>query len=239
MNKNLTIIPAYNEEDSIVEVIREIKSNLFQVDILVIDDGSNDATAQLAEKEADFCIRLPYHLGLGAALQTGYIFAKTMHYDFAVHFDADGQHIAKEVRKILQPVENGECDLAVGSRFRNENSNGCYAAPFPRRLASISISRALRLLIHHEIKDPTSGFRAMNRKVIALFCQYYPCDYPEVEELLILDRQGLKIGEFAVTMRMRLKGKSSLNLPRSLFYMFKVFLALFIDFFWARRIKFQ
>jgi len=231
MDKILIIIPAYNEEDSIAEVISEIRHTLIQVDILVIDDGSSDATAKLAEKEADFCIRLQYHFGLGVALQTGYFFAKANSYDFVVHFDADGQHIAGEIEKILKPVKNGECDIAIGSRFADKN-NVEYAMSSSRRIATGLIAKSFRLLVRKQIKDPTSGFRAMNKKVFLLFCEYYPSDYPEVEELLLLANNNLNIKEVPIKMRLRLKGKSSLTFQKSLFYMFKVFLVISLDSLW-------
>lgn len=229
-SKTLIIIPAYQEEDNISQVIHEIRHTLSEADILVIDDGSADRTCELAH-QADFAIRLPFHLGLGAALQTGYLFAQERSYDFVVHFDADGQHIANQIEKILKPVEKGECDLALGSRFMDKN-NLVYGIPFSRRLATKLIVQSFRLLFPLEIKDPTSGFRAMNKKVFALFSQYYPSDYPEIEELLLLTRHNLKIKEIPIKMRMRHRGKSSLNFRKSVFYMFKVFLVLFLDALW-------
>ncbi len=236
VDKVLIIIPVYNEEETISEVICEIKKHLSEADILVVDDGSSDSSARWAEKEANYCIRLPFHLGLGAALQTGYLFAWERDYDFVVHFDADGQHIASEIEKIIQPVKKGECDIAIGSRFADRN-NVEYNMPFSRRLASSLISGSFYLLVHRPIKDPTSGFRAMNKKVLSLFSQYYPSDYPEVEELLLLANNNLKIKEIPIKMRSRLKGKSSLTLRKSIFYMFKVVLVLLLDSFWVIKLS--
>jgi glycosyltransferase involved in cell wall biosynthesis len=234
-HKTLIIIPAYNEESTILDVIGDIRAYMPGARIVVVDDGSKDSTFILAEKEADFSLQLPYHLGLGAALQTGYLFACDNGYDIAVHFDSDGQHMAEYIDKIIDPIRRGECDMALGSRFIDKCAS-LYRVPLLRRMASSLISYSLYPLVHKRIKDPTSGFRAMNRKMMELFCRYYPSDYPEVEELLILAKNGLSVKEVPVKMRLRLKGKSSITPFKAIFYMFKVFLILFLDILWAARL---
>ncbi|MCM8784516.1 MAG: glycosyltransferase family 2 protein [Candidatus Omnitrophica bacterium] len=232
-NKILIIVPAYNEEESILEVIKETRNYFPEGDILVIDDGSKDRTKEMVKDKVNFLITLPFHLGLGVALQTGYIFAKKHSYDFVVHFDADGQHIAEEIPKLLKPLRSGECDLSLGSRCLDNN----YKFSFLRRFLSRSISRVLSLYLKEPIKDPTSGFRAMNKKVISLFTQFYPYDYPEIEELLLLTKNGLKIKEVPIRMRLRLKGRSSINFRNFIFYMFKVFIVLLLDLFWLMKLN--
>lgn len=231
--KILIVIPAYNEEESILEVVKEIRSYFPAGDILIVNDGSIDRTKDIVKDKVDFLISLPFHLGLGAALQTGYIFAKEHDYEYVIHFDADGQHIAEEIPKLLQPLRKGDCDLCLGSRYINNN----YKSSFLRKLISKIISKILFLYLRKTIKDPTSGFRAMNRKVLDLFTQQYPYDYPEIEELLIIDKAGLKIKEIPVKMRPRVKGKTSLNLGNSLFYLFKIIIVLSLDLFWLMRIN--
>ncbi|MCM8783367.1 MAG: glycosyltransferase family 2 protein [Candidatus Omnitrophica bacterium] len=232
--KILVIVPAYNEEESIIEVMEEIRNYFPEGEILLVDDGSIDKTTYLVKDKVDFLISLPFHLGLGVALQAGYIFAKQHGYDYVVHFDADGQHVAEEIPKLLQPLKTGECDLALGSRYL-ENSG--YKLSFLRKFASKIISRILYFYLRKTIKDPTSGFRAMNKGVINLFTQKYPYDYPEIEEFLILTKYNLKIKEIPVRMRPRTKGKSSFTFGRSLFYIFKIFVVLTIDLFWLMRLN--
>ncbi|MCM8798817.1 MAG: glycosyltransferase family 2 protein, partial [Candidatus Omnitrophica bacterium] len=156
-----------------------------------------------------------------------YIFAKKHNYDYVIRFDADGQHIAGEIPKLLQRLKNGKCDLSLGSRYIED----CYRSPFLRKFISKIISKILFLYLGKTIKDPTSGFRVMNKKVISLFTQQYPHDYPEVEELLILAKHGLRIEEVPVKMRSRMRGKSTLSLSKSIFYVFKIFLVLTLDLF--------
>ncbi|MCX5657715.1 MAG: glycosyltransferase family 2 protein, partial [Candidatus Omnitrophica bacterium] len=152
-HKTLIIIPAYNEESTILDVIGDIRAYMPGARIVVVDDGSKDSTFILAEKEADFSLQLPYHLGLGAALQTGYLFACDNGYDIAVHFDSDGQHMAEYIGKIIDPVRKSECDMALGSRFIDKCAS-LYRVPLLRRMASSLISYSLYPLVHKRIKDP-------------------------------------------------------------------------------------
>ena len=224
--KTLLIIPAYNEELSIGGVIDDIRAHLPEADILVIDDGSADATGKTAKSLGVTVITLPFNLGIGAAMQTGYHYADMNGYDIAVQFDGDGQHRANQLRDLLKPVENGEADISVGSRFLNK---GSYEAEVARLIGIRILSRSISLLVGQKITDPSSGFRAVNRKVIRFFSHFYPDDYPEPESLVLLHKTGLRIAEVPVLMEKRLIGTSSITLMRGFYYMIKVLLAIMID----------
>jgi len=226
MPKTLIIVPAYNEEDSLPGVIRDLGMHFPEGDILVVDDGSRDRTAEIARAAGVGVVRLPFNLGIGGAVQTGYRYAQRQGYDIAVQFDGDGQHVAAEIRELLAPILKGRADLVVGSRFLKR---GDYRPPFLRKVGIWIFSRTLSAIIGAPVTDTTSGFRAVNARVIAFFARLYPEDYPEVESLVLLHRAGMRIEEKAVTMRGRTGGKSSITPIRSAYYMIKVLLAVFID----------
>lgn len=250
--KILVVIPAYNEEKTIGEVIEKIyvlrstmkdkKENLSSVDILVVNDGSTDFTARIAQEKGAYVLNLPYNLGIGGAMQTGFKFAEEFGYGFLVRMDADGQHNPQEIGNLLKPIFENKSDLVIGSRFlsisRPDNIGsagnmgiGGYRSSFFRRTGIHLFSFLVSLFVGKKVKDPTSGFRALNWKVIKLFAQEYPVDYPEVEELLLLKQKGLNFLEIPVKMQARKSGHSSITLFKSMYYMIKVSLALFITFF--------
>jgi glycosyltransferase involved in cell wall biosynthesis len=225
-SKALVIVPAYNEEASIRSVISGIKQSLPQADILVVNDGSLDATGELVANEGACVLNLAFNLGIGVAMQTGYQFAEKNGYEIAVQVDADGQHDPAEIRKLLEPLLSVEkADIVVGSRFLAEAG---FKPTFFRKIGIGMFSRMLAVFFGREILDATSGFRAVNRKTIELFSQDYPTDYPEVEALALAHRHGLLIKEVPVSMGPRQGGKSSITPLRSVYYMIKVTLALFI-----------
>ena len=224
--KILIIVPAYNEEESIPGVIGDLEAHLPDADILVVNDGSRDNTAQIARELGSRVIDLPYNLGIGGAVQAGYLYAERFGYDVAVQFDGDGQHLAEEIKKLLRPLAEGTADLVIGSRFLVP---GGYKSPFFRRLGIAIFSLVLTRILGKEITDSTSGFRAVNRKVIEFFSGTYPDDYPEVEALVLLHKMNLRMTEVAVRMRERTGGTSSITPVRSVYYMTKVLIAIAID----------
>lgn len=224
--KLLVIVPAYNEQESLPGVIRDLRDNVPEADILVVNDGSCDATACTAVELGVKMVNLPFNLGIGGAMQTGYQYAYRHGYDVAVQFDGDGQHCAEEILPLLRPIREGSADIAVGSRFKDE---GGYRAPFFRRIGIWIFSSVISAILGTRVTDTTSGFRAANRTVIEFFARQYPEDYPEVESLVLLHRAGLGIAEIAVKMRDRTGGRSSITPIRSAYYMIKVLLAVFID----------
>lgn len=224
--KILVIVPAYNEERCISGVLRDLREHAPAVDVLVVDDGSTDATQRVAAGEGAKVVRLPFNLGIGGAMQTGYRYARQRGYDVAVQFDGDGQHRAAEIEKLLTPLRRGDADIVVGSRFLEK---GDYKAPVFRRLGIWIFSSVLSVVLGMRVTDTTSGFRAVNRKVIGFFSRAYPDDYPEVEALVLLHKVGLRMTEVTVGMRERAAGRSSITMVRSVYYMIKVLLAVFID----------
>jgi glycosyltransferase involved in cell wall biosynthesis len=223
--RKAAIVPAYNEAGSIRVVVSEIRAAEPELEVVVVDDGSTDATAELARSAGATVIRLPYNLGIGAAVQTGLQYACQEDFDVAVQIDGDGQHDPQELARLLEPVLAGEADIAVGTRFAGQ---GRYRAPVSRRIGIALFAGAVSLIIRQRVTDTTSGFRAMNRRGIRLFASEYPHDYPEVEATVLVFRHRLRMVEVPVAMRQRAAGRSSITPFRSLYYMGKVTLALFV-----------
>jgi hypothetical protein len=230
--KLLIIVPAYNEEESLPGVIRDIRTHTPLAGIIVVNDGSRDRTAAVARELGVDVLNLPFNLGIGGAMQAGYLYAAQHGYEIAVQFDGDGQHRAEELRKLLEPLARDEADLVIGSRFVQP---GQYKAPIMRRIGISIFSFTLSCILESPVKDTTSGFRAANKKVIAFFSRFYPEDYPEVEALVLLHKQGLRIAEVPVDMRERTGGRTSITPGKSIYYMVKVLLAVFIDLLKKRR----
>jgi len=226
MNKILIIVPAYNEEESLHGAIQDLLGHVPQADILVVDDGSCDRTADVARQAGVSVASIPFNLGIGGAMQTGFQYARTKGYDIAIQFDGDGQHLAAEIEILVDALQKGGADIVIGSRFLNR---GEYRPPFFRKIGIWIFSRVLSAIIGMPVTDTTSGFRAANRRVIDFFSRVYPEDYPEVESLVLLHRAGMSIAEAPVRMRDRTGGRSSITPIRSAYYMIKVLLAVFID----------
>jgi glycosyltransferase involved in cell wall biosynthesis len=224
--KTLVIIPAYNEEESLPGVIQDLRDNMPLADILVVNDGSRDATGRIAKQLGVNVLDLPFNLGIGGAVQAGYLYADRNGCDVAIQFDGDGQHLAAEIGKLLGPLIEGTADLVVGSRFLLP---GGYKSPVFRKMGIRIFSFVLSRILGREMTDCTSGFRASNRNVIEFFAKGYPDDYPEVEALVLLHRVNLRMTEVPVAMRDRTGGKSSITPLRSVYYMTKVLMAIFID----------
>ena len=229
MTRVLIIIPALNEEDTIADVIQSIRNAEPEYDVLVVDDGSKDRTARIvAALDGVTLIRLPYNLGIGGAMQTGYKYALRNGYDVAVQCDADGQHPVNRIRDLVAHVEAGDADIIIGSRYV---ANTGYTPSVTRRVGKSILSRAVDWIVGGGITDTTSGFRAANRKVIELFARQYPEDYPEPETLVILHKSGLRAAETPVEMSPRQGGRTSIRPRHAAYYMIKVGLAIFVNVF--------
>jgi glycosyltransferase involved in cell wall biosynthesis len=224
--KLLIIVPAYNEEASLPGVIRDIREHVPAADVLVVNDGSQDSTARIAQEMRIKVLDLPYNLGIGGAMQAGYLYAVQHGYEIVVQFDGDGQHVAGEIQKLIQPLTAGTADITVGSRFLDQ---GTYRPPILRMLGIRLFSFILSRILGTSVSDSTSGFRAANRMVIEFFARTYPEDYPEVEALVLLHKAALRVMEVPVTMRERTGGRSSITIIRSAYYVIKVLLAICID----------
>jgi hypothetical protein len=222
----VAVVPAWNEEEAIGRVVDEILAFDAAARVVVVDDASGDATAEVAARHGATVLRLPFNVGIGGAVQTGIRFARDEGYEVVVRLDGDGQHDASEIGKLLAPIQAGDADLVIGSRF--VDSGGTYRPPFARRMGIRVFARLVSVLGGQRVTDTTSGFLALNRLAIELFATEYPHDYPEVEATLVALRSGLRLAQVQVEMRERLAGTSSITFVRSLYYIVKVMLALLV-----------
>jgi glycosyltransferase involved in cell wall biosynthesis len=223
--RRVAIVPGYNEEGSIGNVIDEIRAADPEIEIVVIDDGSRDRTADAAAAKGARVLRLPFNLGIGGAVQTGYRYAYEHGFDLALRVDGDGQHDPAQFAVLAGPVLSGHADIAVGSRFIGSKG---YRSSRSRRFAIRILSWTVTVLVGGRVTDPTSGFQVANRRAIALFASDYPHDYPEVEATVLAAKAGLRRAEVPVEMRERSAGRSSIGALRSVYYMVKVMLAVFV-----------
>jgi len=215
----LLVLPAYNEEASLPSTVAECCQVVEPEDVLVVDDASTDATADVVRQLGVRSGRLPVNLGIGGAVQTGYRYALRAGYRVAVQVDADGQHDPRDVPALVEPVLQGRCDMAIGSRYLTAEG---FISTLPRRLGCRLLSAAIRVSTGERIADCTSGFRAVNRRVLASFAGYYPTDYPEPESLAILLHLGMTVLEIPVVMRPRQGGVSSIKALDGAIYMVKL-----------------
>ena len=223
--RKAAIVPAYNEARSIAGVVAELHAAHPELEIVVIDDGSTDETAAVARRAGAEVVQLPFNLGIGGAVQTGIEWARRRGCELAVQVDGDGQHDPCEIEKLLEPILSGSADVTVGTRFAG---NGTYRPSIARRIGIGVFAGLVSLIVRQRVTDTTSGFRAMNERAIELFADEYPYDYPEVEATVLIFRHRLRLVEVPVTMRQREAGQSSITVFRSLYYMGKVSLALFV-----------
>ena len=222
----VAIVPAWNEAGAIGGVVDEVRSVSAEIEVVVVDDASRDETASIAEAHGATVLRLPFNVGIGGAVQTGFRYALEQGYERAVRLDGDGQHDASQIPKILAPIEAGEADLVIGSRF--VDPDGTYRPPLARRMGIRIFARLVSMLGRQRVTDTTSGFIALDRAGIEFFAVEYPHDYPEVEATLVALRSGLRLAQVQVEMRERTAGTSSITFLRSLYYIVKVTLALFV-----------
>jgi len=227
--RRVALVPAFNEEANVGRVIDEIRAFDPSLDVVVVDDGSYDGTAEVAHEHGATVVRLPFNLGIGGAVQTGFRFAFEHGYDLAVRVDGDGQHDPSQLDRILAPVVAGEADIAVGSRFAGDRDG--YRSSRSRRVGIRLLAWVVSRIVGRRVTDTTSGFQALNRRAIELFAHDYPHDYPEVEATIMVSRHRLRSVEVPVSMRERVGGRSSITALRSVYYMVKVLLAIFVGLF--------
>ena len=227
--RRVALVPAFNEEANVGRVIDEIRAFDPSLDVVVVDDGSYDRTAEVAQQHGATVVRLPFNLGIGGAVQTGFRFAFEHGYDLAVRLDGDGQHDPSQLDRILAPVVAGEADIAVGSRFAGEGDG--YRSSRSRRVGIRLLAWVVSRIVGRRVTDTTAGFQALNHRAIELFAHDYPHDYPEVEATIMVSRHRLRSVEVPVSMRERGGGRSSITAIRSVYYMVKVLLAIFVGLF--------
>lgn len=224
--RTLLIVPTYNEEESIQKTIDNILS--LGYDYIIINDGSTDSTEQILENNSYNYITLPINLGIGGAVQTGYKYAYENYYDIAIQFDADGQHDASYIQKLIQSIEKNEADLVIGSCFVDKTTKTQRSSKV-RRLGIYFLSAIIKLFSGKRIYDPTSGFRAANRKIIKCFANDYPLEYPEpISNYELLKSRHYKIKEIPVKMNKRTAGRSSIHSWKSIYAAINVFLSILI-----------
>ncbi|MDG5852747.1 glycosyltransferase family 2 protein [Clostridium beijerinckii] len=223
--KTLIIIPAYNEESNIRQVIDELQRINSDIDYIVINDCSNDNTIKILKDINANYIDLPVNLGIGGGVQLGYIYALNNDYDIAVQMDGDGQHDPKYIEKIIDPIINGQADFVIGSRFMNKEG---FQSTGMRRFGISCLSILIKLVSGTKIYDVTSGFRAINRKMIKIFANNYAQDYPEPEAIIAAVVHKARIIEVPVIMHERTGGESSITSFKSIYYMIKVSIAIIL-----------
>jgi glycosyltransferase involved in cell wall biosynthesis len=237
----LVFIPAWNEEASVTEVIADVREHIPEADVLVVDDGSTDATSKRARGAGAMVAPLPFNQGLGAALQTGYLYALREGYDCCAHLDSDGQHPASEVARLLSEVVADNADLVIGSRYHGgggpDGDGDGYRPTISRRIGTNVFRFFLTLATRQRFTDTTSGMRAANRRVMALFSENYSPDFAEIESLQLAVRQGLRVEEVPVRMLERAGGSSFLTPLRSAFFIFKGLVVLLVGMFRPRRVE--
>lgn len=221
----ILIVPAYNEEANIVHVIGSLRESGYA--FVVINDGSTDATGALLDELNAPHVDLVENLGIGGAVQTGYKYALAHGYKIGIQFDGDGQHDVRYVDNLIQPLLNGEADIAVGSRFAGNESE--FKSSLARRAGITLLSFTLKAISGKTIKDVTSGFRAANERAMQLFARSYPADYPEPESLAYAFAHGLTAAEVPVAMHERSGGESSIAGLDTVYYMVKVSISILIS----------
>ncbi|MDR3608526.1 MAG: glycosyltransferase family 2 protein [Oligoflexia bacterium] len=226
------VVPAFNEEGNVGKVVQEVQDLRMpgcKVEMIVIDDGSADRTREVALGWGAKVISLPYNLGIGISVQTGFRYAIERSADFVAQVDGDCQHVPSELQALLAPILEGKADVVIGSRFKLDSTEGIRSTTRLRWLIGRALSFNVWLLTGVRVTDTTSGFRLYNRAAAAYVAENYPDDYPEVQILVPLVRHGFRVMEVPVRMRPRMAGKSSINWYRSLYYVFKVVLSSLFD----------
>ena len=236
MSRHLAIVPALNEAGSIAQIVSEIHTHAPGFDVLVLDDGSTDDTAAIATAGGARVISLPFNVGIGGAVQCGYMYARDHGYEIAVQVDGDGQHDARDIPRLLAELSKSPpVEMVTGSRFLEPGGSGGYRSSPVRRMGIRVFAAVISLITRQRATDPTSGFRLVARSAIEIFARDYPHDYPEVEAILLLHAHRLRSRELAVTMRPRTSGRSTINrrgVPA--YYMVKVLLAVLVGMLRAR-----
>lgn len=224
--KKLIIIPAYNEESNIEKTIAAIEKNAKDFDYVIINDCSVDNTKLICERNNYNVVNLPINLGIGGAVQTGYMYAYRHGYDVAVQVDGDGQHDPEFLISMAEYLMENNLDMVIGSRFIEKKG---FQSSYSRRMGIKFFTGLIYLMTGKKITDPTSGLRMVGRNAMNIFAHDYPRDYPEPESVVAILRRKMKVEEIPVVMKERAGGVSSISLKKSVYYMIKVPLAILIE----------
>ena len=226
MSSLLILIPAFNEEAAVGQVVRRVRANMPGVPVLVVDDCSLDSTVTAAKEAGAEVLSLPHHLGLGGAVQAGYKLAYELGYEYVIRVDGDGQHDERDIPKIFETLRESGCEMVIGSRFLN--GGGDYTSPI--RSIGISFFRLiLKPILGREVRDPTSGFVGVNRRALHVFSRSFPLEYPEIEALVVLQRRAFRFEEVTCRFRPRTTGKTTITPLKSIYYIVHVLLGVFIN----------
>lgn len=222
----MILIPAFNEEGAVGGLVAEIHQVLPGVPVLVVDDGSGDATVDRARSAGARVLALPHHLGLGGAVQAGYRLAFELGFDYVVRLDGDGQHDPRYIPQILEVLKRGDCEMVIGSRFAGKDGEH---SGLIRAMGIVFFRAALRPILGKPVHDPTSGFVGVNRTALGVFSRSFPLEYPEIEALVVLQRKRFRFVEVPCKMRPRRTGRSTITALKSLSYIAHVLLGVFVN----------
>lgn len=222
----LIIVPAYNEEEAVGDVVRAIHAAAPGVPVLVIDDCSADATITAARLAGAEILPLPHHLGLGGCVQAGYKLAYELGYEYVIRLDGDGQHDPRYIPDIYKTLRHSGCHMVIGSRFAGPNGNHTTRV---RKLGILFFRTVLRPILGQPVCDPTSGFVGVNRSALAVFARSFPLEYPEIEALVVLQRKAFRFEEVPCEMHARKAGRSSITARKSIYYIVHVLLGVFVN----------
>jgi glycosyltransferase involved in cell wall biosynthesis len=222
----LVIVPAFNEEGAVAEVVRSVQQFVPGVPVLVIDDGSGDGTVANARMAGAEVLLLPHHLGLGGCVQAGYKLAFELGFQYVIRVDGDGQHDARDIPRIFEKLKTSGCEMVIGSRFVANNGSRTGAV---RSLGILFFRLVLRPILGKAVHDPTSGFVGVNRRALEVFGKSFPLEYPEIEALVVLQRRRFRFEEVPCKMRPRTTGRSSITALKSLYYIAHVLLGVFVN----------
>ena len=224
--KILIIMPAFNEEATIGRVLESTQEEVPGIPVVVINDGSSDHTAQIAEEHGARVITLPYNSGYGVALQTGFIYALQHEYSTVIHLDADGQHDPRYIKNLLEAINQDDVDVVIGSRFMEK---GQYKTSFLKRLGMIIFGTLASIIVRRRVTDPTSGFQALKGKAIRFAASdFYPPDYPDADFIILLHQSGLRVKEIPVTMHPNVLNQSMHRGHKTIYYAFKMLLSILV-----------
>ena len=222
----LILIPCYNEEGAIGQVIRNVQQVMAPVPILIVDDASGDATVDVVRRSGAEVLSLPHHLGLGGAVQAGYKLAFELGFSYVIRVDGDGQHSAEDIPRVFEVLRSSGCQMVIGSRYLRNQKN--YTNPF-RGFGIVLFRTVLRPILGKQVWDPTSGFVGVNQDALALFSKSFPLEYPEIEALVVLKRKAFRFEEVPCRVRPRQAGRSSITAIKSFYYIIHVLLGVFVN----------